>query len=144
MVGILSFAHVTGLKDEGSAVPVCEPVMRNAGPGPALMILAAPLEPSMPMGPLAVVLMLMVLVMRYLPRGRRMRPSPSLTACWIALVSSALPSPMAPKFLILLMEGIVRDRGGEGVGLRFSDGDSIGIGLAAGADVETYGDFLVG
>ncbi len=36
-------------------------------------------------------------VRRYRPRGSRMSPAPALTPLWKAAVSSAVPSPAAPK-----------------------------------------------
>ncbi|MBA7667809.1 hypothetical protein ES703_75909 [subsurface metagenome] len=80
----------------GLAVPECVPTSFNAGPGPVMIIFAVP-DPMIDTGPMWSRSTTTVLVSRYTPRGMWISPRPESTARWNALVSSALPSPTAPK-----------------------------------------------
>ena len=63
----------------GSAVPPCVPMMRKAGPFPAMMTRAVP-SPTMENGPSSSSVTVMVLVMRYAPFSKRTLPHPASTA----------------------------------------------------------------
>ena len=96
-VGIRWRSQMSAETPFGSAVPSWLPTIEIAGPDPAITRRAVPPLPSIPVRPVRARSIVSVREMRYSPRGKTRSPSPSASACSIAVVSSVTPSPTAPK-----------------------------------------------